>query len=74
MFNRQDIEDIILGMADLVEENRELRCEVQRLNRIVKRYDEELRNRVREQEKADKAFLKTIMENSLMGGNRNEYI
>ena len=71
MLDRHDAEDIILHMADIVEENRNLRYEVERLNKIVERYQEELSTRVRESQNADRELLKMIFEHALMGDNTN---
>lgn len=67
MFDREEIENIILGMAEIVMENRNLRYEVKRLEGIVERYDEDLRNRIRDSQNADKELLKIILERALMG-------
>lgn len=72
MFDRHDVEDIILCMADIVRENRNLRYEVARLEKIVEQYDKELRSRVNESDRANKELLKMLMENALMGGNVND--
>lgn len=37
-YENQDIEDIILGMADIVKENRKLRKEVEELRKIKEKY------------------------------------
>lgn len=68
MFDKHDVEDIILCMADIVMENRNLRYEVARLEKIVEQYDKELRSRVNESDRANKELLKMLMENALMGG------
>ena len=67
MFDREEIENIILGMAEIVMENRNLRYEVKRLEGIVERYDEDLRNRIRNSQNADRELLKMILEHALMG-------
>lgn len=69
MLERKDIEDIILGMADIVMENRDLRYEVARLRKAQEEYREYVREQVRNSEKADRELLKMILENVLMGGN-----
>lgn len=40
-YKNQDIEDIILGMADIVKENRKLRKEVEELRKIKEKYYKE---------------------------------
>ena len=67
--SRHDIEDIILGMAEIVQENRDLRYEINRLNNIVNRQNNYINESVRESDKANKEFLKMILENTLMGSN-----
>ena len=71
MFDRLDIEEIILGMADIVRENRDLRYELERMYIQLNKNDEFFRNIVKSSQKADRDFLKTILENSLTGGNVN---
>ena len=71
MLDRLDIEEIILGMADIVRENRDLRYELERMHIQLNKNDEFFRNIVKSSQKADRDFLKTILENSLTGGNVN---
>lgn len=68
MLDRHDIEDIILGMADIVMENRDLRAEISRMHRIQRQRDEYIRDTIKSSQEADRNFLKMIMEHSLRGG------
>lgn len=69
---KKDIEDIILGMADIVMENRDLRAELSRMRRLHEQHDEHMRDFIKGHQEADREFLKLIMEHALFGGNANE--
>ena len=72
MFDKQDTEDIILGMADIVMENRDLRAELGRMRRLHEQHDEHMRDLIKGQQEAGRELLKMIMEHALFGGNTNE--
>lgn len=72
MFDRRDVEDIILCMADIVKENRDLRYELERMCRLNQQYEQHVRDSVKSSEQANKEFLKMILEGALMRGNVND--
>lgn len=65
MFDRNDIEEIILSMADIVMENRMLRKRNTELEQVVKEYHEMIYQTARDVEEANKTFLKMILEDAL---------
>ena len=71
MLEREDIEDIILGMADIVRENRYLRYELEKAREYEKRYRELLAEGVREANETTAMMLKACLEGALTGGNTN---
>ena len=66
--DKYDIEEIILGMADIVKENRDLRYEIKRMEAIHKRQIEDMEDFITDLRKADNELLKIAMERVLMGG------
>ena len=73
MFDKHDVEEIILVMADIVMENRDLRAELARAQRLQKEHDKFVDDLIKGQQKADKDLLKMLLEHALMGeGNMNE--
>ena len=72
MVNKHDVEEIILCMADIVMENRDLRYAVNRLRKIREEHEEYIRDTVRNSEQANRELLKMILEHSLTGGNIND--
>lgn len=72
MFDKRDIEDIILGMADIVMENRDLRAELSRMRRLQEQHDEYMRDLIKGHQEADRELLKLIMDHALFGGSTNE--
>lgn len=65
--DRFDIEEIILGMADIVKENRDLRYEIKRMEAIHKRQIEDMETFITDLRKADNELLKIALERTLMG-------
>ena len=59
--DRFDIEEIILGMADIVHENRELRRELKRAQEYEKRYHDLLDRCVDNANKSSAALLDGIL-------------
>ena len=65
MFDRNDIEEIILSMAVIVMENRMLRKRNKELEECVKEYHKMIYDAARYSEEANKEFLKMILEGAL---------
>ena len=63
MFDRNDIEEIILSMADIVMENRMLREHNKELMQEVKEYRKAIYQDMKESEEANKEILMTILKN-----------
>lgn len=61
MFERCDIEEIILGMAAIVMENRTLRAELDEAMQYKKKYDELLGFEVKEAGRRQKDLFDAIM-------------
>lgn len=59
--DRYDIEEIILGMADIVHENRVLRAELKRAKEFEKKYDDLLDRCVDNANKSSVAIFEAIM-------------
>lgn len=59
--NRYDIEDVILGMADIVRENRYLRKENERLAQVEAEYNQSIIDRCRASEEASQNMLKAAL-------------
>lgn len=66
------IEDIILGMADIVEENRYLRCENERLQKVEKQYHQSIIDRCRASEEASFNMLRAACVGIAMGKDDRE--
>lgn len=66
------IEEIILGMADIIYENRQLRKENERLRKIEKEYHQSIIDRCRESEQASLNMLKAAMVGIVQGKNDKE--
>ena len=64
--HRQTVEEMILAMADIVTENRYLRKEVRRLQKVEKEYYHEINKAAREGEKACRDIIRTPLNNILM--------
>lgn len=61
--NRYEAENLILTMADIVMENRQLRQEVKRLSEIEKEYYNYINEQCRESEKAVRDIIRIPLEN-----------
>lgn len=61
MFDIYEIEDIILGMADIVKENRRLRYELEEAKEYEKKYHDLLDQSVDHANKSTAMMLKAIM-------------
>lgn len=61
MLNRKDVENIILCMADIVLENRELRERLAREESYEKKYNQLLNDVVREAEESNRELLKACL-------------
>lgn len=70
MFDRIDIEDIIIGMAYIVMENRYLRCELEKAREYEKKYRELLAEGVKNANESTAMMLKAcLMGDFNVGGN-----
>ena len=73
MFDREEIEDIILGMADIVMENRYLRCELEKAREYEKKYRELLAEDVKAANESTAMMLKACLMGAFnVGGNTND--
>lgn len=70
--DRYDIEEIILAMADIVNENRMLRYELKNAREYEKRYNELLDKCVDNANKSSAATLEAIMLGCYNIGNKKE--
>lgn len=61
--NRYETEELILTMADIVVENRQLRQEVKRLSEIEKEYHDYIIEQCRESEKAVRDIIRIPLKN-----------
>lgn len=61
--NRYDAEEMILTMADIVVENRQLRQEVKRLSEVEKEYHDYVMEQCRKSEKAVRDIIRIPLEN-----------
>ena len=59
-FDRHDVEDIILCMADIVVENRAMRKELERMREYEKKYNQLVYDNLRQAEESNKDLLKAI--------------
>lgn len=71
-FEREDIEEIILGMANIVMENRYLRSELEKAREYEKKYRELLAEGVRNANQTTAMMLKACLEGAFTGGKENE--
>ncbi|WP_289286128.1 hypothetical protein [Parablautia intestinalis] len=58
--NRYDAEEMILAMADIVIENRQLRQEVKRLSKVEKEYHDYIMGQCRKSEKAVRDIIRRM--------------
>ena len=70
IFDRDSIEDIILGMADIVMENRILRKELEEMKEYKKMYTDLLNDNLREAEESNKMLLKCCLLGAFKGPER----
>ena len=61
--NRYETEELILTMADVVMENRQLRQEVKRLREVEKEFHDYIREQCRDSEQAVKDIIRIPLEN-----------
>ena len=61
--NRYEAEDLILTMADIVVENRQLREEVKRLSEVEKEYHDYIKKEYRASEQAFRDIIRIPLEN-----------
>lgn len=61
--NRYETEKLILTMADIVVENRQLRQEVKRLSEVEKEYHDYVMGQCRESENAVRDIIRIPLEN-----------
>lgn len=61
--NRYDAEEMILTMADIVVENRQLKQEVKRLSKVEKEYYSYIAEQCRESEQAVRDIIRIPLEN-----------
>ena len=74
-FSPDDIEDIILGMADIVMENRALRRELEEAREYEEKYRKLLSDTLKESEETNKQLLKACLMGCFnVGGNTVDYI
>lgn len=66
-FEKEDIEDIILGMADIVRENRYLRQQLAEAEEYKRKYDELLNQQYYSAREGSALMLKAIMEGAFTG-------
>lgn len=66
---RYDIEELVLGLADIVRENRYLRQENTRLRKVEKEYHQSIIDRYRESEQASLNIFKSACAGIAQGKN-----
>lgn len=69
--DRYTIEEIVLSLADIVQENRYLREENKRLHKIEKEYHEYLDERFKASEQASLNMYNAICAGYSLGNNKN---
>ena len=72
MLDIYDIEEIILGMADVVHENRRLRYELKRAQEYEKKYNDLLNSCVDNANKSNAAILEAIILGCYNAGRKEE--
>ena len=72
MYDIYEIENIILGMAEIVYENRRLRAELKRASEFEKKYDELLNRCVDNANKSSAAIFESIMLGCYNTGGKKE--
>ena len=72
MFDRYDIEDIILGMAEIVRENHALRAELEKMREYKQKYYDLVNENLRSAEESNRMLLKACLMGAFnVGGNAN---
>lgn len=61
--NRNEADELILSMADIVIENRQLRQEVKRLSKVEKEYYKYIAEQCRESEQAVRDIIRIPLDN-----------
>lgn len=61
--NRYEAEELILAMADIVVENRQLRQEIKRLKEVEKEYHDYIMEEYRAGEEAVRSIIRMSLEN-----------
>lgn len=75
LFSSDDIEEIILGMADIVMENRALRRELEEAREYKEKYSKLLSNTVKNAEESNRELLKACLMGCFnVGGNTVDHI
>jgi cell shape-determining protein MreC len=70
MFDLNDIEDIIIGMANIVLENRALRKELEEMRKYKEMYYELVNENLRSAEESNRMLLKACLMGAFnVGGN-----
>ena len=70
MFDRRDVEDIILCMADIVMENRDLRAELEQMREYRQKYYDLINDNLRSAEESNRMLLKACLMGAFnVGGN-----
>lgn len=64
---RYDIEELVLGLADIVQENRYLRVENERLRGVEKEYHQSIIDRCKQSEQASLNMLKATCVGVIQG-------
>lgn len=63
IMNRYEAEELILAMADIVVENRQLRQEIKRLKEVEKEYHDYIMEEYRAGEEAVRSIIRMSLEN-----------
>ncbi len=61
--NRYEAEELILSMANIIVQNRQLRQEVKKLSEVQKEYNDYIMEQCREREKALRDIIRIPLEN-----------
>lgn len=61
MFEQYEIEEIILGMASIVQENRELKWELKKARQYEKKYNDLLNQNVKAANESSAALVEAIL-------------
>lgn len=72
--DKYDAEELIITMAEIVYENRELQWEVARLRKIEKDYHQSIAERCRASEEASRNMLRAAIVGINIGKNNNKQL